>query len=115
MIGARYRTDSETTDEQVNSYRYSYSVFSTNIQYWQNQTQQFDDFFSNSVLNFQCIPESISEVHDSAVDDLVDDSDIAEDDDETDNDKSPNCNIIVNVPSLPINLGKKILKMLKIL
>merc|ERR1719491_1865853 len=67
MIGARYRTDSETTDEQ-------------------------------------CIPESISEAHDSAVDDLVDDSDIAEDDDETDNDKSPNCDMMVNVPSLPINL-----------
>ena len=68
-----------------------------------------------SVLNFkfsifsettdeQCIPESISEAHDSAVDD-VDDSDIAEDQD-TDNDKSPNCDISVNVPPLPINLGK---------
>ena len=67
-----------------------------------------------SVLNFkfsifsettdeQCIPESISEAHDSAVDD-VDDSDIAEDQD-TDNDKSPNCDISVNVPPLPINLG----------
>ena len=65
-------------------------------------------------MNFQCIPESISEAHDSAVDDLVDDSDIAEDNDETDNDKSPNCDIMVNVPSLPINLGKKLLKMLKI-
>ena len=40
------------------------------------------------------------------MDDLVDDSDIAEDNDETDNDKSPNCDIMVNVPSLPINLGK---------
>ena len=40
------------------------------------------------------------------MDDLVDDSDIAEDDDETDNDKSPNCDMMVNVPSLPINLGK---------
>ena len=65
MIGARYRTDSETTDEQ-------------------------------------CIPESISEAHDSAVDD-VDDSDIADDRD-TDNDKSPNCDFSVNVPPLPINL-----------
>ena len=63
-IGARYRTDSETTDEQ-------------------------------------CIPESISEAHDSPVDDddIVDDSDIAEDDHDTTDDKSPNhdhrgiCNI----------------------
>ena len=40
------------------------------------------------------------------MDDLVDDSDIAEDNDETDNDKSPNCDIMVNVTSLPINLSK---------
>ena len=46
MIGARYRTDSETTDEQVNSYCFPI-LFSAQIynMYLQNQTQQFDNFF----------------------------------------------------------------------